>query len=87
MGFFQRMFGGGGGGSDQYKGRPIGRVLTKMGFVTQQHVVDALTEQKSGGGRLGEILVRKGYVTPETGQRGVEYTTGRVGVGPAVFEN
>jgi type IV pilus assembly protein PilB len=61
MGFFNRMA----GSSDQFQGRPIGRVLTKMGKVTREQVVEALTEQKSRGGLLGEILVQRGYITPE----------------------
>ena len=44
-------------------GRPIGRVLTKMGKMTQGQVMEALTLQSRDGGKLGEILVRMGYVT------------------------
>src|SRR5437868_12547065 len=58
--------GGGGGGAaaapapavpgmppiDQLQQRPIGRVLTKMGKVTRDQVVEALTFQKSKGGAL-----------------------------------
>ena len=51
--------------SDELLGRPIGRVLTKMGKVTQPQVIEALTVQKKKGGKLGEILVSLGYVTPE----------------------
>src|SRR5438552_986553 len=46
----------------ELKGRPIGRVLTKMGKVTREQVVEALTFQKSKGGALGRILVDLGYV-------------------------
>jgi uncharacterized protein (UPF0261 family) len=49
---------------DPLRGRPIGRVLTKMGRATRQRVVEALTEQKKSGLRLGEILMRMGYVSP-----------------------
>jgi hypothetical protein len=55
--------GGQGGGHDPFRGRPLGRVLTKMGKVNREQVVEALNEQKSRGGPLGEILVRLGYVT------------------------
>ncbi len=48
----------------ELKGRPIGRVLTKMGKVTREQVVEALTFQKSKGGALGRILVDLGYVKP-----------------------
>jgi type IV pilus assembly protein PilB len=47
---------------DQLQGRPIGRVLTKMGKVTREQVVEALNFQKSKGGALGRILIDLGYV-------------------------
>lgn len=82
---------GGGGGSngasssggmppiDQLQGRPIGRVLTKMGKVTREQVVEALTFQKSKGGALGRILIDLGYIkendlnTGLAAQRGYEW--------------
>src|SRR5436309_1778577 len=87
--------GGGGGGSsgggaspgpaggmppiDQLQGRPIGRVLTKMGKVTREQVVEALTFQKSKGGAIGRILIDLGYIkegdlnTGLAAQRGYEW--------------
>jgi uncharacterized protein (UPF0261 family) len=50
--------------ADQLQGRPVGRVLTKMGRTSRERVVEALMEQKKSGLRLGEILVRMGYVSP-----------------------
>jgi len=47
---------------DQLQGRPIGRVLTKMGKVTREQVVEALDFQKRKGGALGRILMDMGYV-------------------------
>ncbi len=47
---------------DQLQGRPIGRVLTKMGKVTREQVIEALNFQKSKGGALGRILIDLGYV-------------------------
>src|SRR3954464_6688959 len=47
---------------DQLQGRPIGRVLTKMGKVTRDQVVEALNFQKSKGGALGRILIDLGYI-------------------------
>ena len=38
---------------DQLKGRPLGRVLNKMGRVTREQVVDALNFQKQKGGGAG----------------------------------
>ncbi|HEY7089144.1 MAG TPA: ATPase, T2SS/T4P/T4SS family [Tepidisphaeraceae bacterium] len=60
--------GGGGGGTpgmppiDQLQGRPIGRVLVKMGKVNRDQVQEALGFQKSKGGALGRILIDLGYV-------------------------
>ena len=51
------------GGEDPYRGRPLGRVLTKMGEVTREQVVEGLIQQKQRGGMIGETLVRLGYVT------------------------
>lgn len=61
---------GGSGGMppvSELQGRPIGRVLTKMGKVTREQVVEALGVQKSlmaKGNRspLGRILIDLGYV-------------------------
>jgi type IV pilus assembly protein PilB len=64
---------------DQLQGRPIGRVLTKMGKVTREQVVEALTFQKSKGGALGRILIDLGYIkeqdlnTALAAQRGYEF--------------
>ena len=48
---------------DQLQGRPIGRVLTKMGRITRDQVVEALSFQKQKGGLLGQILIGIGYIT------------------------
>ena len=47
---------------DQLQGRPIGRVLTKMGKVTREQVIEALNFQKSKGGAVGRILIDLGYI-------------------------
>ncbi len=49
---------------DQLQGRPIGRVLTKMGRVSREQVVDALNfqKQKGGGTPLGQILIDMGAI-------------------------
>ena len=46
----------------ELKGRPIGRVLTKMGKVVRDQVVEALDFQKRKGGALGRILIDLGYI-------------------------
>ena len=66
---------------DQLQGRPIGRVLTKMGKVTREQIVEALTFQKSKGGALGRILIDLGYIketdlnTALAAQRGYEFVS------------
>jgi type IV pilus assembly protein PilB len=47
---------------DQLQGRPIGRILTKMGKITRDQLVEALGFQKSKGGALGRTLIDLGYV-------------------------
>jgi type IV pilus assembly protein PilB len=47
---------------EELKGRPLGRILTKMGKVTREQVVEALNFQKSKGGAVGRILIDLGYV-------------------------
>jgi type IV pilus assembly protein PilB len=62
----------------ELKGRPIGRVLTKMGKITRDQVQEALEFQKSKGGVLGRILIDLGYVKESdvniglAAQRGLE---------------
>ena len=47
---------------DQLQGRPLGRVLQKMGKVTREQYQEALAFQKSKGGALGRILIDLGYI-------------------------
>ena len=48
---------------EQLRGRPLGRVLIKMGRVTRTQVHEALDLQKQKGGPIGQILVELGHVT------------------------
>jgi len=63
---------------EQLKGRQIGRVLVKMGKVTREQVVEALSFQKEKGGALGRILIDAGYIKETdlnialAAQRGIE---------------
>ncbi len=41
---------------DDVHGRPIGHVLTKMGKVADEHVLEALNMQQRDGGQFGQIL-------------------------------
>ncbi len=46
----------------QLKGRPLGRILIKMGKVTRAQVSEALELQKKKHGPLGQLLIEMGYV-------------------------
>ncbi|MCA9244476.1 MAG: Flp pilus assembly complex ATPase component TadA [Phycisphaerales bacterium] len=46
----------------EFKGRPIGRILIKMGKVSRAQVSEALEIQKKKRGPLGQILIEMGYV-------------------------
>jgi len=47
----------------QYKGRPLGRILRKMGKLTAEQVHEALGVQKAKKGPIGQILIDLGYIT------------------------
>jgi type IV pilus assembly protein PilB len=47
----------------QLKGRPLGRILIKMGKLNRTQVGEALELQKKNGGPIGQILESLGYVT------------------------
>jgi type IV pilus assembly protein PilB len=47
---------------EQLRGRPLGRVLIKMGKVTRTQVHEALDLQKQKGGPIGQIMVELGYI-------------------------
>ncbi len=46
----------------QLRGRPLGRILIKMGKVTRAQVSEALDLQKKKRGPLGQLLIELGYV-------------------------
>jgi type IV pilus assembly protein PilB len=78
---------------DQLKGRPIGRILIKMGKVTRQQVSDALELQKKKRGPLGQLLVELGYTNEAdvnqalAAQRGMEtITLGSVDIAKNVID-
>lgn len=47
------------------KSVPIGQLLVEAGYITEQHLNDALSKQKTefAGEKLGEILLKLGYVS------------------------
>jgi type IV pilus assembly protein PilB len=46
----------------ELKGRPLGRVLQKMGKVTREQYTEGLNIQKQKGGQLGRILIDMGLI-------------------------
>jgi type IV pilus assembly protein PilB len=46
----------------QLRGRPLGRILIKMGKVTRAQVSEALDLQKKKRGPLGQLMIELGYV-------------------------
>ena len=48
--------------SGHYKGRPLGRILIKMGKVNRRQVHEGLAVQKSKRGPIGQILLDLGYI-------------------------
>ena len=64
---------------DQLQGRPLGRLLQKMGKVTREQYQEALAFQKSKGGSLGRILIDLGYIKDQdlnialAAQKGYEF--------------
>ncbi len=61
---------------DDLTHRPVGRVLTKMGKVADEHVIDALNHQNREGGRIGDILVGRGHVTEQDVQIALAFQAG-----------
>jgi type IV pilus assembly protein PilB len=68
---------------EQLRGRPLGRILMKMGVLSREKVHECLNIQKQRGGdvRLGQILLELGLVSETqlqvalAGSRGMEYTS------------
>ncbi len=58
------------------RGRPVGRVLVKMGKVTRDQVHEALDIQKEKSGPIGGILVDLGYIDAKTLSLALAYQIG-----------
>ena len=43
----------------------LGELLTKASLITQDQLKDALKHQKESGGKLGETLIKLGFVSEE----------------------
>lgn len=69
---------------EQLKGRPLGRILIKMGQVTRTQVHEALELQKQRGGPIGRILVDMGHVKDDILQLAL---AAQMGMAPVDLEN
>jgi len=45
--------------------KKLGELLVEYGLISQECLEEALEEQKHTGGKIGEILITKGYVTED----------------------
>ena len=77
----------------QLKGRPLGRVLIKMGKVTRAQISEALELQKTKRGPLGQLLIELGYVSERdvhfalAAQAGMEsITLSEIDIDPAIID-
>ena len=80
---------------EQLRGRPLGRILMKMGVLSRDKVHECLSVQKQRGGtvRIGEIFMELGLVDETqlqvalAAKRGMEYTSIEgLNIGPEVIE-
>src|SRR4030042_484285 len=68
---------------EQLRGRPLGRILMKMGILSREKVHECLEIQKKRGGsvRIGQIFLELGLVDETqlqialAAKRGMEYTS------------
>ncbi|MCP4454348.1 MAG: Flp pilus assembly complex ATPase component, partial [Planctomycetes bacterium] len=81
--------------AEQLRGRPVGRILIKMGALSRDKVHECLKIQKQKGGdvKIGEIMIDRGLIDLEqlqmalAAQRGMEYTNiSDLSIPPEVIE-
>ena len=58
------------------KGRPLGRVLVRMGAATHEQIHQALDVQVRSGGLIGEILVSLDYIDRSALDTALAYQAG-----------
>jgi type IV pilus assembly protein PilB len=64
----------------ELKGRPLGRILVKMGLITRDQVHEALDVQKQKGGPLGQILIDLDYISDDMRTMALAHQVGMEGV-------
>ena len=58
------------------RGRPLGRVLVKLGIISKEQIHAALSLQKKQGGPLGQILVENDFITSAQQNLALAYQAG-----------
>ena len=80
---------------EQLRGRPVGRILMKMGILSREKVHECLEIQKKRGGdvRIGQVFLELGLVDETqlqvalAAKRGMEYTSiDGLNISPEVIE-
>jgi 8-oxoguanine deaminase len=61
----------------EFRGRPLGAILVRLGKVSREHVVAALERQKAAHGVIGHILLEMGLVTEPDIEHALEIQAGR----------
>lgn len=59
------------------QGRPLGSVLIGLGSATDAQIEEALAEQKSGPGMIGQLLVQMGHVSESDVDQALAVQSGR----------
>jgi type IV pilus assembly protein PilB len=61
---------------NELRGRPLGRVLVKMGKLSREQIHDALEKQKETGGPIGDILIDMGLIDADVRALALAYQAG-----------
>ena len=71
----------------ELRGRPLGRVLVKMGKIERKQVHEALAIQKDKGGLIGQILVDLGYIDDSSRTLALAFQAGMDHIDLAAIDN
>ena len=61
---------------EEFRGRPLGRILVRLRKVNRDQIHEALEVQKEQGGPLGQVLVDLGYIDADTRAMALGYQAG-----------
>ncbi len=66
--------------------RPIGEILVHSGLITREQLSKALAEQSVSGGRIGEILIRNRWITPQAFEKTLKDSGKKIRLGEILIE-